>query len=55
MLKVEYIAQADPGGDVPPWIANMFITKGPLETFRQLRKALATDTYKHASLAYIAN
>lgn len=39
-LKVEYVAQADPGGNIPTWVSNMFITKGPFETFKLLRKAL---------------
>lgn len=39
-IKVEYTAQADPGGSVPAWITNTFLTKGPLETFRKLRQLL---------------
>lgn len=39
-MKIEYTAQADPGGSVPAWITNMFLTKGPLETFKKLREIL---------------
>ena len=36
-LQIEYTAQADPGGTVPAWLVNMFCTKGPYETFKNLR------------------
>lgn len=39
-MNIEYIAQADPGGSVPGWITNMFLTKGPIETFKKLREML---------------
>lgn len=39
-LKIEYEAQADPGGTVPAWVSNMFLTKGPYESFMALRKQL---------------
>ena len=42
-LQVEYVAQADPGGNVPPWIVNSFSTKGPLETFKRLKKLMSSD------------
>jgi hypothetical protein len=41
MLGVEYLAQADPGGTIPAWVINMFLTKGPYETFVKLREQLA--------------
>jgi len=49
-LKIEYIAQADPAGAVPAWIANMFCTKGPYETFRRLRQTVARPEYKSAAV-----
>ncbi len=42
IMKVEYSAQADPGGTVPAWVTNMFLTKGPYETFMNLRKQMNT-------------
>ena len=35
-LKVEYFIHVDPGGQIPAWIANMFSTQGPYETFKNL-------------------
>ena len=39
-IKVDYYLNLNPGGAIPPWIANMFITKGPFETFANLRELL---------------
>lgn len=35
-LHIEYILEIDPGGGMPGWIGNMFIVKGPFETFNNL-------------------
>jgi len=40
MLRVEYQANADPGGSLPAWVTNMFLTKGPYETFLKFRKKI---------------
>ncbi len=39
-LKIHYIIELDPGGDIPGWISNMFVSKGPFETFSNLSKKL---------------
>lgn len=39
-LKIHYIIELDPGGDIPGWISNMFVSKGPYETFGNLAKKL---------------
>ncbi|NNC84724.1 MAG: hypothetical protein HKO56_04930 [Bacteroidia bacterium] len=39
-INVEYILEVDPGGDLPAWINNMFILKGPYETFYNLSEKL---------------
>jgi START domain len=40
MIHVCYILQADPGGSLPAWIMNIFSTKGPLETFENLKQKM---------------
>ncbi|RYZ55586.1 MAG: hypothetical protein EOP49_02520 [Sphingobacteriales bacterium] len=52
-LRIEYLAKADPAGAVPAWIANMFVTKGPYETFVQLRKVVARPAYQLAKFDWI--
>jgi len=39
-LKVDYSIHVDPGGQIPAWIANMFSTQGPYETFKNLKDRL---------------
>ena len=39
-MKVAYQASVDPGGSLPAWVTNMFITKGPLESFKKLREMM---------------
>lgn len=39
-LDITYFLKADPGGHIPAFIANMFITKGPYETFYNLSQLL---------------
>jgi len=39
-VSILYILELDPGGSVPAWIANMFVDKGPYETFVKLAEQL---------------
>jgi len=35
-IEIDYILNVDPSGSVPPWLVNMFVSKGPYETFSKL-------------------
>ncbi|HVT86307.1 MAG TPA: START domain-containing protein [Chitinophagaceae bacterium] len=39
-IHIDYILEADPGGTVPSWLSNVFVDKGPYETFRKLGELL---------------
>lgn len=39
-IKIDYTLEVDPAGSVPAWVVNMFVDKGPYETFRNLEKML---------------
>ena len=39
-LSIEYILELDPGGGIPPWMANIMVEKGPYETFNGLSEKL---------------
>jgi hypothetical protein len=52
-VKIEYILETDPGGSLPAWLVNLFVAKGPHETFVKLKKQLQKAEYKNVSLAFI--
>jgi START domain len=39
-ISIEYYLDVDPGGSIPAWISNMFVAKGPYETFVNLSNLL---------------
>lgn len=49
--KVEctYYLKSDPGGNIPAWILNMFISEGPYESIKKLKN---TEVQKHSSFKH---
>lgn len=39
-LDVTYYLDVDPGGSIPAWVVNLFVTKGPYETMVQLQRQI---------------
>lgn len=39
-MKIKYFLQIDPGGSLPPLLVNLFVTRGPIESFENLRELL---------------
>jgi hypothetical protein len=39
-ISIVYVLQVDPGGNISPGISNLFVTKGPFETFNNLSRLL---------------
>lgn len=54
-VKAEYMLEVDPMGDIPAWLTNLFATKGPLETFKNLKVHLRKDVYKKAHFKQISD
>lgn len=46
LIKISYYMEADPGGSVPPWLINLFVAKGPYESFSKLRERIKLPLYK---------
>lgn len=54
-IRVEYELEIDPGASAPAWLVNSFATKGPYETFKNLREQIRLPKYKDTSLPFIKN
>ncbi|HEV2479964.1 MAG TPA: START domain-containing protein [Puia sp.] len=52
-VRLVYTLRTDPGGDIPAWLFNLFVTKGPTESFKKLQTELRKPVYEHAHLDYI--
>jgi len=52
-VRIEYVLQVDPGGSVPAWLINLFATRGPLESFINLRNQVKKALYNNVSLPFI--
>jgi hypothetical protein len=45
-VKVTYYMEADPGGSVPAWLINLFVSKGPFTSFTRLKERIRLPQYK---------
>lgn len=52
-VDVEYTIQTDPGGNIPIFLTNMFIDKGPVETMKKMREMLQLPKYRDAKVGFI--
>lgn len=54
-VRVEYVLQVDPGGNLPASIVNMFSYNGPYQSFRNLFTQVKKEPYPNARLPFISN
>jgi len=54
-IKVEYELEIDPGASAPAWLVNTFATKGPFETFQNLKEQIKGAKYQNANFPFIVN
>ena len=54
-IRVEYTLRTDPGGDLPAWLFNLFATKGPMESFANLKQQLKKAAYAQVRLPFIVD
>ncbi len=53
IIDVVYVIKTDPGGNIPVFLTNMFIDKGPIQTIEKMREMLQLPTYRDAKVDYI--
>ncbi len=51
--KIVYTLNFDLGGQVPAWLVNAFLAKGPSHTFHKLREGVKNPRYKDAHVPYL--
>ena len=54
-IKIEYTLRMDPGGNIPAWLINLFATKGPYESFKNLKRQIQKPAYANAHLPFITD
>ena len=54
-VKVVYTLHTDPGGSIPAWLINSFMTQGPVQSFKKLKVHVQKPVYKNARLSFIVN
>lgn len=54
-VKILYTLNADPGGSVPAWLTNLFVTQGPSQSFKKFKAHVQRPVYKNAKLDYVVN
>lgn len=54
-LDIVFTLHVHPGGSIPAWVVNLFSTRGPLETFRNLRSQVKKPEYKEASFLFVVD
>jgi len=54
-LDIVFTLHVHPGGSIPAWLVNLFATRGPLETFRNLRTQVSKPKYKEASFLFLVD
>ncbi len=52
-VEVRYQVHSEPGGKLPSWLVNAIATEQPLNTLRNMRRAVASPPYVDASTVLI--
>lgn len=54
-LDIVFTLHVHPGGSIPAWLINLFATRGPLETFRNLRSQVNKPAYKEKNFLFLVD
>jgi hypothetical protein len=50
--KVTYYLTLEPDGGAPAWIINLFVSAGPMQSFKMLKSQVEKPAYRNASLQF---
>jgi hypothetical protein len=50
--QVTYYLQIEPDGGAPAWLINLFISDGPMQSFKKLKQQVQKPAYKSAALPF---
>lgn len=53
IIDIIYVIKTDPGGNIPVFLTNMFIDKGPIQTIEKMRQMLKLPEYRNAKVDYL--
>ena len=54
-IKITWIQDTNPGGNLPSWLVNQLVENTPFRTFKNLAEIVKDDKYKNAKLIYNNN
>ena len=52
-LDVTFQMQLDPGGNIPAWMANMFVDESPYHTLLKLKEVIQKDKYQNLKFDFL--
>lgn len=52
-IEIRFKIRVNLGGNLPVWLTNLAVDKGPYSTLSKMKSALAKNKYRHAKLPYI--
>jgi len=52
-IDIEYTVKTDPSGNIPVFLTNMFIDRGPIATMSKMREMLELPKYRDATVGFI--
>lgn len=53
ILDAVYIAKSDPGGNIPVFLTNIFLDRGPIQTIINMREMLKLPEYRDGKVGYL--
>lgn len=53
VVTITYFLKTDPAGNIPAWMTNKFMDRGPIQTMEKLRDMAKLEKYKNVKMSII--